>query len=309
MLEDTRETVRLITFLNTEDDVRAGLLSRSGAVIDLSVATPRPHFDLSDVLHLISVGPEALGWLRDVAAREQSTQPLESVRLLAPIPRPRKNIFCVGWNYLEHFEEGAATRAVPVDLPEHPVFFTKAPTAVNGPYADIRIGSGITRKLDWEVELGVIIGRAGVNIHEDEAMSHVFGYTVINDVTGRDIQRQHGQQWFKGKSLDGSCPMGPVIVTADELDPADLRLTCRVNGTTKQESNTRYMYFNIARLIADLSHGLTLEPGDIIASGTPSGVGHARKPPEFLQPGDLLETEVAGIGILRNRIVDPNRVA
>jgi 2-keto-4-pentenoate hydratase/2-oxohepta-3-ene-1,7-dioic acid hydratase in catechol pathway len=152
------------------------------------------------------------------------------------------------------------------------------------------------------VELGVVIGRGGKNIAEAEAMQHVFGYTVINDVSARDLQRGHGGQWHKGKSLDGTCPMGPVIVTADAVDPDNLRVTTRINGVTKQDSNTRHFYFKIPRIIAELSLGLTLEPGDVISTGTPQGVGFARTPPEYLQPGDLMETEVEGIGVLKNRI-------
>ena len=228
---------------------------------------------------------------------------LDSVHVLAPIPRPSKNVFCVGWNYLEHFEEGAKVRANVTEIPKHPTFFTKAPTAVNGPYDRIALHPGVTEKLDWEVELGVIIGRGGRDIKEADAMRHVFGYTVINDVSARDVQRRHGQQWFKGKSLDGLCPMGPWIVTADKVkDWWDLRLTTRVNGVIKQDSNTRHMHFKVPRIIAELSAGMTLEPGDIISTGTPAGVGHARTPPEFLKSGDILETEIAGIGLLRNRI-------
>jgi 2-keto-4-pentenoate hydratase/2-oxohepta-3-ene-1,7-dioic acid hydratase in catechol pathway len=148
-----------------------------------------------------------------------------------------------------------------------------------------------------------LIGRGGINIGEADAMKHVFGYTVVNDVSAREVQRRHGQQWFKGKSLDGHCPMGPWIVTADRVkDWWDLRVVTRVNGVIKQDSNTRHMYFKLPRIIAELSAGLTLEPGDIISTGTPAGVGHARTPPEFLHAGDLLETEIVGIGLLRNRI-------
>ena len=162
----------------------------------------------------------------------------------------------------------------------------------------------VTAKLDWEVELGVIVGRAGRDLTEADAMQHVFGYTVINDVSAREVQRRHGQQWFKGKSLDGHCPMGPWIVTADEVtDPFDLPVLCRVNGVVKQSSNTKHMYFKLPRILAELSAGMTLEPGDVVSTGTPSGVGHARTPPEFMQPGDVLETEVVGVGMLRNRIV------
>ncbi|MEW6688814.1 MAG: fumarylacetoacetate hydrolase family protein [Pseudomonadota bacterium] len=227
-----------------------------------------------------------------------------SVQVLAPIPRPRRNVFCVGWNYLEHFEEGRKMRVGPQqEMPAHPTFFTKCVGAVNGPYDRIPLHAGVTEKLDWEVELGVVIGRGGRNIREADAMKHVFGYTVVNDVSARDVQRQHGQQWFKGKSLDGLCPMGPWIVTADEVkDPGELRVATRVSGVVKQDSSTRYMYFKIPRIIAELSAGMTLEPGDIISTGTPAGVGHARTPPEFLKAGDVLETEIAGIGLLRNRV-------
>ena len=212
-------------------------------------------------------------------------------------------LFRSGWNYLEHFEEGAKARPHVQDMPAHPAFFTKAPTTVNGPYDPIPLHADVTEKLDWEVELGLVIGRGGRNIAEADAMKHVYGYTVINDVSAREVQRQHGQQWFKGKSLDGTCPMGPWIVTADEVpDPQALRVSCRLNGVVKQDSNTRHMYFRIPRIIAELSAGLTLETGDIISTGTPAGVGHARTPPEFMRAGDILETEVEGIGTLRNRI-------
>ena len=173
---------------------------------------------------------------------------------------------------------------------------------MNGPYDPVPFDAAISTSLDWEVELGVVIGPGGKNISQADAMRHVWGYTVINDVSWRDLQRRHGGQWHKGKSLDGTCPMGPCIVTADSLAWENLRVTCRVNGVTKQDSSTRFMYFKLPRLIADLSAGMTLEPGDIISSGTPEGVGFARTPPEFMKPGDLLETEIEGIGVLRNPI-------
>jgi 2-keto-4-pentenoate hydratase/2-oxohepta-3-ene-1,7-dioic acid hydratase in catechol pathway len=226
------------------------------------------------------------------------------VRLHAPIPRPRKNVFCVGWNYLEHFEEGGRKLKDDRELPKHPVFFTKVPTTVTGPYETIPFHGHLSTSLDWEVELGVVIGTAGRDISEQDAMRHVFGYTCVNDLSWRDIQRRHGGQWFKGKSLDGTCPMGPWIVTADSLDAGDLRVTTRVNGVAKQDSRTKFLYFKLPRLIAELSAGMTLEPGDIISSGTPEGVGYARNPPEFLAPGDLLETEIEGIGTMRNPVGD-----
>ncbi|MGW8271221.1 MAG: fumarylacetoacetate hydrolase family protein [Burkholderiales bacterium] len=288
---------------------RLALLLSSGQVLDIGAAAARARlrlpFDAGDMVSLIAAGRSGLAVLRRLAkAATGRGTALSTLRVLAPIPRPRKNVFCVGWNYLAHFEEGARARPQQQEMPQHPTFFTKVPTAVTGPYDTVPLHVGVTEKLDWEVELGVIIGRGGRNIAESQAMKHVFGYTVINDVSAREVQRQHGQQWFKGKSLDGSCPMGPWIVTADEVvDPHALHVRCRVNGVTKQDANTRQMYFRIPRIIAELSAGLTLEPGDVISTGTPEGVGHARTPPEFLAPGDLLETEVEGIGVLRNRII------
>ena len=229
---------------------------------------------------------------------------LNKVKLHAPIPRPRKNVFCVGWNYLDHFNEGAKARPHVQEMPTHPAFFSKQPLTVNAPYGNVPAHGTVTEKLDWEVELAMIIGTGGRNINEANAMKHVFGYTVANDVSAREVQRQHGQQWFRGKSLDGHLPMGPWIVTADEVqDPNNLNLQCRVNGVVKQSSNTQHLYFKLPRIIAELSAGLTLESADIILTGTPSGVGHARTPPEFMKAGDVMETEVQGIGQLRNTII------
>jgi 2-keto-4-pentenoate hydratase/2-oxohepta-3-ene-1,7-dioic acid hydratase in catechol pathway len=227
---------------------------------------------------------------------------LSAVQLAAPIPRPRKNILCLAVNYKEHAEETANVRGHSGEVPQVPVFFTKAPTTVNGPYSDIPIDPTVSEEIDWEVELAVILGKSGKNIAEEDAPSYVFGYTVLNDVTARDLQVRH-KQFFKGKSLDGSCPMGPWIITADEIaDPQNLNLSLRVNGETKQSSNTRLMIFSINTAINVLSAGMTLEAGDIIATGTPSGVGFSRNPPEFLKPGDLVEAEVEGIGVIKNHM-------
>ncbi len=258
----------------------------------------------NDMIELIELGETGLVRAQQAveAAGSAQRRPLSQVKLLAPIPRPRKNVFCVGLNYADHIAEGARARGDEVKLPEHPNFFTKAPTSVNHPDGPIPIDPAVSDKIDWEVELGVIIGRTGKNIPEDRAMDYVFGYTVINDVSARDLQRRHGQ-FFKGKTLDGACPMGPWIVTRDELpDPHKLHITLRVNGTTKQDSNTEHLIFKVPTLISVLSAGMTLEAGDIIATGTPDGVGFARTPPEFLQPGDTVEAEVEGIGILRNPV-------
>jgi 2-keto-4-pentenoate hydratase/2-oxohepta-3-ene-1,7-dioic acid hydratase in catechol pathway len=296
--------MRLVTFVPKRGAApRVGLVRDGNQVVDLTQAGGKPPFDPYDMVSLIAAGTKALAWLRKSAAKAKKALPLGKVRLLAPIPRPRKNVFCVGWNYVEHFEEGKAARPNVTEMPKHPAFFSKVPTTVTGPYDAIPFDPEINKTFDWEAELGVIIGRGGKNIAEADAMKHVFGYTVINDVSVRYIQRQHGGQWFKGKSVDGTCPMGPWIATADEVpDPQNLHITSRVNGATKQDSNTSYMYFKVPRIIAELSYGLTLEPGDIISTGTPAGVGHARTPPEFMTAGDTLETEVAGLGSLRNRI-------
>ncbi|WP_404614491.1 fumarylacetoacetate hydrolase family protein [Caballeronia udeis] len=275
-------------------------------VVDIASASALLHialpFDPTDMVSLISAGAPAQAVLEDILRRAPDDLPLDAATLHAPIPRPRKNVFCVGWNYLEHFAEGEKIRPHVKDMPAFPTFFTKAPTTVTGPFDTVPYFADISAQLDWEVELAVVIGTGGRDIAKERAMEHVFGYTALNDITWRDIQRRHGQQWFKGKSLDGTCPMGPWIVTRDALDPAGLDLSCRVNRAVKQSSNTRSMYFDIPTIIAELSLGLTLEPGDVIATGTPPGVGHARTPPEFMKPGDVMETEVSGIGTMRNPI-------
>ena len=231
--------------------------------------------------------------------------PLAKVQLLAPI-RPSRNVFCVGWNYAEHFEEGKKTRAADAlqQIPEHPALFTKNPDAIVGPDAPVWYPAPYSEQLDWEVELALIIGRQGRDISEANAFDHIFGYTVANDVSVRDIQRSwHGGQWFKGKNFDSHLPLGPWIVTADEIrDPQALRITSRVNGTTKQDSNTRNMVFAIPRIIRELSAGMTLHPGDVIITGTPEGVGMGRTPPEWLKPGDVMEMEIERIGVLRNTV-------
>lgn len=242
-------------------------------------------------------------WLATAPA--SCVRPLVKRQLCAPLPTPRQNVICLGWNYAEHAEESARANRRDLNLPDHPIVFTKAVGSVSGPYADIVVDPEVTAEFDWEVELGVIIGKSGRQISRAEALGHVFGYTVINDLSARDLQFRH-KQFFIGKSLDGACPMGPVIVTADEVpDPQHLDLRCWVNGELKQESNTRCMIFDVAEIIQRLSHSMTLHAGDVIATGTPEGVGFARKPPEFLGSGDLVECEIEGIGRLANRILAP----
>lgn len=231
--------------------------------------------------------------------------PLDKATLLAPIPHPPSNVMCLGRNYADHAVESARARGeqAHADRPDYPNIFTKSTASINGPYSPILYDRLISTQIDWEGELAVIIGKKGKNITVDEAMGHVFGYTILNDITARDIQKRHGGQFFKGKSLDGSCPMGPWIVTVDEFpDPHNLQLTTRVNDVVKQHANTSSMLFNIPEIIEHLSLGMTLWPGDIIATGTPSGVGFARNPPEFLKPGDVVECSITGIGTIRNAI-------
>lgn len=295
---------------------RTGGRERLGVVCDERIVDVAPAADrlgrgdlagaASGMLALIAGGDGALAALAEVvtAAPEDALLPLETVELRAPIPRPRKNILCVGRNYAEHAAESLRAIGQEVKLPEFPNIFTKAVTAVTGPTSEIVIDQAVSERIDWEVELAVIIGTGGRGIAREDALRHIWGYTILNDVSARDIQNRAGVQWFLGKSLDGSCPMGPWIVTADELrDPTNLRLRLLVNGVVKQEDTTAHMIFDIPTLLADISRGMTLEPGDILATGTPSGVGFARTPPEFLRPGDLMESEIEGIGTMRNRVV------
>jgi 2-keto-4-pentenoate hydratase/2-oxohepta-3-ene-1,7-dioic acid hydratase in catechol pathway len=254
------------------------------------------------MLSFIELGSDGLTQANAVAWQLAGAVALEQVSLLAPIPRPPRNIMCLGKNYVAHAEESFRAWGDRVELPQFPIIFTKATTAVNAPFDNIPYDPAVSDMIDFEAELAVVIGRSGRNISRDEALSYVYGYTVMNDISARDLQRQH-KQYFKGKSLDGSAPLGPWIVTADEIeDPQNLHITCSVNGVQKQESSTSLMIFDIAETIVQLSRGMTLLPGDIIATGTPSGVGFARTPPEFLRPGDEIACTVESIGTIRNRI-------
>ena len=285
-----------------------------GSMLDIAAAASDRPSNGTDVLcgatmlSFIEGGAAALSAVDTLLAEAETGAHEEHVirsdpALLSPIPVPRKNVFCVGRNYAEHIAEGDRAQKQKVGVSEHPVFFTKPPTAVVAPEGEVLIFPTVSEAVDYEVELAVVIGKPGRNISKEDAYQHVFGYTILNDITARDVQRRHGGQYFKGKGMDGSCPVGPVIVTADEIeDPHSLSIGLTVNGETRQNGNTRDMIFDIPTLISSLSEGLTLEPGDIIATGTPSGVGYAMEPPQFLKNGDTVVCQVAGIGTLRNTV-------
>ncbi|MDX5356958.1 MAG: fumarylacetoacetate hydrolase family protein [Rhodobacterales bacterium] len=302
--------MKLVTFrAGVEAPARLGVIA-DDLVVD--VASLGDAFDepLPDsMLGLIDLGRpglEALASLMDDCDGHfppGTAVALKNVKLLAPIPRPRKNIFGIGLNYLDHVAESSAALDTAPDLPKQPVVFSKPPTTVIGPGEPIRHNKAITQQLDWEVELAVIIGTTATRIDRAEALDHVFGYSVIIDVSARDNRR--AGQWIFSKGMDSYAPFGPCIVTADEIpDPQVLDLWLTVNGVEKQRSNTAKMLFKVDELIADLSSGITLEPGDIIATGTPEGVGAGRKPQEWMWPGDTVVACVEGIGTIRHPVID-----
>ncbi|MFI5980250.1 fumarylacetoacetate hydrolase family protein [Streptomyces sp. NPDC051555] len=278
---------------------------RDGLVHDLAALAAHAGVRIPpDLLSLVQAGPAALDVVRALlggALPGHAVHRIEDVRLCAP-HRPGK-IIGVGLNYVEHVAESSRSLDTDKELPPRPVLFSKPATAVTGPGAPVLHNGDLTAQLDWECELAVVIGRTAFRVSEEAAYEHVFGYSIVNDISARD-QRRSGQ-WFFSKGQDSYAPFGPVVVTADEIpDPMALDLDLRVNGVTKQKSNTRHMLFPIARLIADISSGVTLEPGDVIATGSPSGVGAGMVPPEFLVPGDTVEATVERIGTLTNPVVD-----
>ena len=300
--------MRYVSFEYPEGKARSWGLLLGNKVLDLPRAGDELHVHRPEsLIEFIREGSASWPWAGEALAAAQAgrlaraIQGQEKIRLLAPIPRPPKNVFALGLNYADHVLE--ADSAVP--LPEVPIYFTKAATAVVGPNEPVVADPRVTMKLDWEVELGVVMSGGGRWIPREKALQHVFGYTIITDMSARDLQ--HGRpegQWFLGKSVDGFCPMGPVLASASEIPaPQSLDIALRVNGVQKQRSNTRHMIFDVAAIIADLSRYVTLEPGDVISTGTPSGVGDARTPPEFLRPGDVVEAEIESIGVLRTPIV------
>lgn len=301
--------MRLLTYKLPNNTPRLGFwwgdkildAEKAGALVGMTI--PHTMLDLID-LGLVSVLSFQLKLL---GAEPNQLVPAEISHLLfkimAPIPRPRKNIFGIGLNYTEHVAESARTLDTSKELPQQPVIFSKPPTAVTGPDDPVFHNQKITQQLDHEVELAVILGKGGKNIPRENALEYVFGYTIINDISARDCRR--AGQWIVSKGQDSFAPMGPVLVTKDEIpNPHNLNLSLTLNGVEKQNSNTRFMLFNINDLIADLSTVFTLEPGDIIATGTPAGVGAGKNPPEWMWPGDVVECTVEHIGTLRNTIIE-----
>ncbi len=293
--------LNLITFADAAGS-RAGVLLSGGRVLDLAVAMPPAR----DMLAVIDGGAPMLAAIRALAANPPANAllALANVALQAPIPKPRRNVFCVGRNYMDHVAEGDRTRGITQsEVPKYPQFFTKAADCVIAPGANVPTHEGVTKWLDYEVELVAIIGTAGRDIPKEKALEHVYGWTIGNDVTGRDLQRRHGQ-WFKGKSLDRSCPLGPVIVPASDLNAADLAISLKLNGEQRQSSRTSKMIFDVTEIIHQLSSGFTLLPGDVIMTGTPEGVGYAMEPPQTMKAGDVMELTIEGIGTLTNTISD-----
>jgi len=300
--------MRLVTYRFHHNEARLAVLHQ-GQAIDVArygaaAGVPFP----ATMLEFIDLGPAAVETLSELLAEGRrdlligNSTAEENVTILARIPRPRKNILGIGLNYTEHVAESAKSLDTSPDLPRQPVIFSKPPTAVISATDPIRHNREITQQLDWETELAVVIGRTARNVTRENALTHVFGYTVINDISARDCRRSG--QWIVSKGQDTFAPMGPAIVTADEIpDPQNLNLWTRVNGVEKQNGNTKYMLFKVDELIADISTVMTLEPGDTIATGTPAGVGAGRDPQEFMWPGDVLESTIEGIGTLRNPIV------
>jgi 2-keto-4-pentenoate hydratase/2-oxohepta-3-ene-1,7-dioic acid hydratase in catechol pathway len=294
----------LITFTE-HNQTRIGVLDyQQDEVIDLSKTSN--HLP-DNMLDFIAQGAAALDTARAVVNTENNRIPLSQVQLLAPIPQPRRNIFCIGKNYREHVQElrGAGSACDDGDknaIPEKPIFFTKATSSVIGPNEPIPAWLDPTGSTDYEGELAVIIGKGGRGIMHEDAMQHVYGYTILNDVTSRRLQREH-QQWFLGKSLDGFCPMGPAIITADEIPDVDqLRVQTWVGDDLRQDDIVASLIFNIPTLIETLSRTMTLAPSDIIATGTPAGVGMGFKPPRFLQKGDVVKIRIDPIGTLENPV-------
>ena len=299
--------MKLLTYLTSDNEPRAAFVHNNKAV-DLEDFGDVANFPLpNNLLELIDMGIEVIAeinsLLEDVSESElnEISYELNEIQITAPIPKPRKNIIGIGLNYTEHVAESARTLDTTGKLPQKPIIFSKPPTTVTGPNTNVLLNSNLTQQLDWEVELAVVIGKKGKYVAKENALDYVFGYTIINDISARDCRREG--QWIVSKGQDTFAPMGPFLVTKDEIEnPHNLNLSLKLNGIEKQNSNTQFLLFNINDLIEDLSVVFTLEPGDIIATGTPAGVGAGRNPQEWMKDGDVMECYVEGIGTLTNTV-------
>ena len=299
--------MKLLTYKTADSEPRLGFI-HNNQVIDMEDFGEISNFPLpNSMLELIDMGFELVDELNDMIAEteaelfEEIAYEMDEVIFLAPIPKPRKNIIGIGLNYTEHVAESARTLDTTGKLPQKPIIFSKPPTTVTATNTEVIKNTKLTSQLDWEVELAVVIGKKGKYVPKADAMDYVFGYTIINDISARDCRREG--QWIVSKGQDTFAPMGPILVTKDEIEnPHNLNLSLKVNGVEKQNSNTKFLLFNINDLIEDLSIVFTLEPGDIIATGTPSGVGAGRNPQEWLYDGDVMEATVEGIGTIVNTI-------
>ena len=299
--------MKLLTYKTADTEPRLGFI-HNNQVIDMEDFGEISNFPLpNDMLDLIDLGFEIIQEITEMVNEtpenffEEISYNMVEVTILAPIEKPRKNIIGIGLNYTEHVAESARTLDTTGKLPQKPIIFSKPPTTVTATNTEIIKNTKLTSQLDWEVELAVVIGKKGKYVANAEAMDYVFGYTIINDISARDCRREG--QWIVSKGQDTFAPMGPILVTKDEIEnPHNLNLSLKVNGVEKQNSNTKFLLFNINDLIEDLSIVFTLEPGDIIATGTPSGVGAGRNPQEWLYDGDVVEAAVEGIGTIVNTI-------
>jgi 2-keto-4-pentenoate hydratase/2-oxohepta-3-ene-1,7-dioic acid hydratase in catechol pathway len=299
--------MKLLTYKTETSEPRLGFIHNK-QVIDMEDFGDISNFPLpNDMLELIDMGFEVIAEITNLIEEttdkqlEQISYAMDAITILAPIPYPRKNIIGIGLNYTEHVAESARTLDTSNDLPQQPVIFSKPPTTVTATNTEILLNRKLTNQLDWEVELAVVMGKRGKYVPKADAMDYVFGYTVINDVSARDCRRSG--QWIVSKGQDTFAPMGPILVTKDEIEnPHNLNLSLKVNGVEKQNSNTQFMLFNINALVEDLSTVFTLEAGDIIATGTPAGVGAGRSPQEWLKDGDVVECTVQNIGTIVNTV-------
>src|SRR5690606_264066 len=299
--------MKLLTYLTSDNEPRAAFIHNNKAV-DLEDFGDVANFPLpNNLLELIDMGIEVIdeinSLLEDISENElnEISYDLNEIQITAPIPKPRKNIIGIGLNYTEHVAESARTLDTTGKLPQKPIIFSKPPTTVTGPNTNVLLNKNLTQQLDWEVELAVVIGKKGKHVAKENALDYVFGYTIINDISARDCRREG--QWIVSKGQDTFAPMGPFLVTKDEIEnPHNLNLSLKLNGIEKQNSNTQFMLFNINDLVEDLSTVFTLEAGDIIATGTPAGVGAGRNPQEFMKDGDIMECYVENIGTLTNTV-------